>query len=102
MSLDLNDERLRRAYAAPAELAGAVGDCPPDEEIWAASRGELAGERAEALLQHAASCASCGESWKMAQALGREVPATESPPASRGIPRWIGLAAAAVGEGDLP
>jgi len=92
-----NHDDLREEYAAPVERAPAAGDCSADEQIWAASRGELSGERAETMLEHARKCPACAESWKMARALGSEMAAAAARPSTATLRRsWVGLAAAAV------
>lgn len=87
---DAADERLRRAVAAPEESAPAGDGCPPDGEIWSASRGELPPEAVQRLLDHMVDCPACDESWRMALALGREAAG-----AGRSWRRLAGLAAAA-------
>lgn len=89
-------ERLRNAFAAGAGRAAGEG-CPTDEEIWAASRGELPAARRDALLAHSAGCAACAESWRMAAAIAAEasLPAGKRHPAKHGLRLGLGLLAAA-------
>jgi hypothetical protein len=100
------NERLRDLWAAGGQRSAG---CPTDEEIWAASRGELPEERRSDLLGHSIGCPACAESFRMAAALGEEAglgagaaagaaAPVEGPRAGRGRARFwlLGLAAAAV------
>jgi hypothetical protein len=68
---DPEDEALRRAFTLPAD-SPPQAECPPPEEVWSASRGELPAARTQELLAHSALCPACAESWQWAAALGAE------------------------------
>lgn len=70
-----NDQRMRDAFSSidqPADSADSTVNCPGDEEIWAASRGELSPERAKLLLAHSLECTDCRQSWLAASTLAAE------------------------------
>lgn len=95
MSRDRSDERLRDAFTLPRDRAPASSDCPSDEEIWEAGRGELPRGRIDSVLEHLGGCPACSESFRIARALEGERAAAQR--VGSGPPRaWLGLAAAAV------
>lgn len=94
MTFESPDEllRLRRAFADGADdfpLDGPPNGCPSAETIFAAAHGDLTTmsekDRGE-LLDHLAVCPVCGETWRLAVAIGKEVApgATTTQPA--GLP----------------
>jgi hypothetical protein len=91
-----NDE-LRERYAVRLDRAAPDGDCPDDEAIWAASRGELPAKRASELLDHVAHCPACAESWRMAREISdlAELPQARPRRSNRAV-LWLGAAAASV------
>ena len=69
---DSNQDRLRAAFAVPAEKSVSSADCLPDETIWKAVHAGLDAVELQRVLDHTAGCAACAESWRMAHAVGNE------------------------------
>ncbi len=67
-----DDERLRDAFVASDGETKRTEACPGDEEIWAASRGELTPERTKQLLAHSQDCAACAKSFTLAAGMALE------------------------------
>lgn len=66
------DKRLQDVFSSLDQQAEPMGPCPADDEIWAASRGELPPERTKRLLAHSMDCADCKQSWRAASTLAVE------------------------------
>ena len=95
------DERLRRAFSGSEGPLSAGDGCPPDEQIWAASRGELPSEQTQALLEHSQQCESCAESWRMAAAIGEAAgEAAGEDRGQQGSRTWLYLAGAVAANGQ--
>jgi len=99
------NERLRGVWIEQSPGEAPAGGCADDEEIWAASRGELPVERTSDLLAHSMECPSCARSFQMAAALAEEAGIAEADGERIGehhrpnpAGRWwlMGLAAAAL------
>jgi hypothetical protein len=75
-----DDKHLRDAFASQDPPADSSGRCPDDEEIWAASRGDLPPERTRLMLAHSLECAGCKQSWLAASALAAEASLSPSGP----------------------
>lgn len=96
---EAEDRRIRERFSTSRDRAEVTPACPDDEEIWAASRGELPEARVAELLSHSLECDACKESWRVAKTLaleaGLDEPATVVPFRS-GLRRFaVPLAAAA-------
>jgi hypothetical protein len=94
-------EELRAGWAA---RRGSADDCPADEVLWAAARGEAAAGLARQVAAHLAGCAACTDGWRLARDLGpaplpaREAGAAFLPGAGRArraTMGWWALSAAA-------
>jgi len=72
---DVDDGRLRRAWAALAERALPSAACPEPETLWSAVRGELTPGEVYVLVGHTAGCPACAEAWRLARDLGPAAPA---------------------------
>ncbi len=66
------DERLKKAFAVRDGKAVPAAECPGDEAIWAAARGELPTDRVQEILAHSLDCANCEESFRMAAGMMAE------------------------------
>ena len=91
------DDELRVRWGIRLEHVEPSGDCPGDEAIWAASRGELAAKRAKELLDHVTRCPSCTESWRMAGEIADQAELSQARPrrSNRAIV-WAGALAASI------
>jgi hypothetical protein len=69
---EADNQRLRDAFSTVDQPADLTRDCPGDEEIWAASRGELVPERTRLILAHSLECGHCKRSWLVASSLAAE------------------------------
>jgi hypothetical protein len=95
----LDDQRLRDAFAAAAEIAGDGSRCPTPERLWASAREELSGRENEAIVLHLGECAACATAWRLGRELASED--AQAPAVLRGgrwslSVRWAPLLAAAV------
>ena len=94
-----DDERLRDAFVASDGETERTEACPGDEEIWAASCGELPPERTKQLLAHSQDCAACAKSFTVAAGIAVEarIESTVRPFRQRRRPIvYVGAVAAAV------
>jgi len=73
---------LRTAWAA---RRGAADDCPADEALWAAARGEAGAEAVRRVALHLAGCAACTDGWRLARDL-------DAPPLPARAARTAGVA----------
>lgn len=80
-------QRLRDAFGDPGSGEPPPGACPAAETIFTAANGGLAkmtaAEQGE-LLDHLASCPACGEAWRLAVEIGKEVAAPAAAPVIAG------------------
>jgi len=88
MSLD----PLREAWAA---RSGGGHDCPADDLLWAAARGEAGAEAARRVALHLAGCAVCTGGWRLARDLGGMALGGTERTAGAASRRWWALSAAA-------
>src|SRR5262249_53102073 len=73
--------------------------CPAAEVLWSAVRGELTGDRLEALVAHLRTCGLCGEALALSAELAAQTDATvELPPLTflRSRRQQMGAAAVAI------
>lgn len=72
---------LREAFRSLADGASPSDTCPRASRFWDAQRGEVSSEDARELMDHAASCPSCAQAWRLARELDNadlaETPALE-------------------------
>lgn len=85
-------EALRERFLSPPEGSSRAAHCPRPERYLKATLGELPVRENRALADHAATCAACTVTWRLA----REYVATADLPSARasGIRRWLWPAAA--------
>ncbi len=101
MSEELDDRRLRDAFASLAETAGDGSRCPEAERLWASARQELSGRENEEVILHISECTACATAWRLARelSLSSEVVASATAGGPRPAPhllrRWVPLLAAA-------
>ena len=77
---------LREAFRSLADGAGPAAGCPPASRLWDAQQGDVPPEEARRLMDHAASCPSCAQAWRLARELD-EGAATETSPQHSVWPR---------------
>jgi len=75
-----SDDLQQRFRSALPDTAGT--DCPPPDDSWAATAGELPLERVQALVDHGARCAQCAEAWRILAEVRQAAtePAADDPP----------------------
>jgi hypothetical protein len=66
------DDQLRNAFVADAELQAEGANCPPAEKILESVRGELSGKDDEGVLFHVGECGACAAAWRLARELAEE------------------------------
>lgn len=67
------NDRLRDLFTASFGRADRGESCPADEEIWAASRGDLPPQRTRRLLAHSQDCDVCARSFSLAAEFVRTI-----------------------------
>jgi hypothetical protein len=75
--MKLDDQTLRKAFAARTEDAERSDTCPPPQRIWDAVAGRLSSSETKALLDHSNRCSACSVAWRMALEMMRQMPAPE-------------------------
>lgn len=75
------DQKLRRAFAAGAELAGTGEDCPAADRLWAVAALEAPPEERLRVAEHTARCAACAEDFRIVVEMVREAAMTKTTPA---------------------
>ena len=76
------DQKLRRAFAAGAELAGSGENCPAADRLWAVATLEAPPEERQRVAEHTARCAACAEDFRIVAEMVREAAMIAAPPAS--------------------
>lgn len=66
-------DRWRQALSALGRETGPRPDCLSGEQIWQAAGGELGAKALRQVVEHMAGCAHCGEAFRLAGELGRQV-----------------------------
>ena len=103
---DRGYERLREAFASSMDRAPVPGpDCSDAPRIWAAVRGELPAEEAQALVDHALGCASCALAWRLAREVAQESGEAGGARAARrgfSAAHWAAVAAAVIAAVLIP
>lgn len=75
------DQKLRRAFAAGAELASVGEDCPAADRLWAVATLEAPSEERLRVAEHTARCAACAEDFRIVSELVRESATSAAQPA---------------------
>jgi hypothetical protein len=83
---------LRAAWAA---RRGAADDCPADEALWEAARGEAGAAAARRVALHLSRCPACTDGWRLARDLGTTPLPARAARAGGPTLGWWALAAAA-------
>lgn len=81
-----DDARLRQAFAAVAEVAGAGSACPSTDALWESAAGRSGPREREAVILHLAECTACAAAWRLARDLCGAEPGARILP---GRPRWF-------------
>lgn len=76
------DQKLRRAFAAGAELAGSGEDCPAADRLWAVAALEAPPDERQRVAEHTARCAACAEDFRIVAEMVREAAMSNAAPAA--------------------
>jgi hypothetical protein len=67
-----DDDELRAAFIADADMQSEGASCPPAERILESVRGELSAQDDEKVLLHVGECGACAAGWRLARELAEE------------------------------